>query len=194
MSDSTPPAAPPATPRLQWLRFALPHIVTALASVALTLALVLALRPLQPAYVLPERATSPPAAPTANPAASAPTPTAPSQPLPDERVLAQEVLDLRARLDQTWSSVYITRAALQIADAEAALRANDIAEVERLLAASDASLALAYERSDQVNRGPLGELRAQLSQMRDDIHLMPEGLDQRLKSMRQVMMALIEET
>ena len=191
---TTPPPAPPDAPHLpsyQWLRAALPHIVTALAAVALTLVLVLALRPLQPAYVLPER---PAAAPTATGAPRpSPAPTA-AQPQPDERVLSQEVIDLRARLDQTWSSVYITRAALQIADAETALRANDAAEVERLLAAADASLALAYDRSDQVNRGPLGELRAQIGQVRDDIHLMPEGLDQRLKSLRQTMMTLIEET
>lgn len=190
MTPSPPEAS--GTPRaLQLLRAALPHIVTALAAVALTLLLVLVLRPIQPAYVLPQRPT---AAPTATqPPQPSSAPTAPL-PQPDERVLAQEILDLRVRLDQTWSSVYITRAALQIADAEVALRVNDAAEVERLLAAADASLALAYERSDQVNRGPLGELRAQLGQLRDDIHVLPEGLDQRLKSLRQVMMTLIEET
>lgn len=195
MSDSAASPSPPETtearsaPRFPWLRFALPHVVTALATTALTLLITTALRPIQPAYVLPLRPTA-----AATPSRAPQPSPAPSAPLPDEQVLAQEVLDLRARLDQTWSSVYITRAALQIADAEAALRANDTAEVERLIAAADASLALAYDRSDQVNRGPLGELRAQLGQLRDDIHLLPEGLDQRLKSLRQVMMTLIEET
>jgi len=189
----SPPQASGRPRALRLLRAALPHIVTALAAVALTLLLVLVLRPIQPAYVLPQRATAPVQTPRPDVSATPPQPTVPL-PQPDERVLAQEILDLRARLEQTWSSVYITRAAMQIADAEIALHANDVAEVERLLAAADASLALAYDRSDQVNRGPLGELRAQLGQLRDDIHVLPEGLDQRLRSLRQVMMTLIEET
>lgn len=112
---------------------------------------------------------------------------------PDERVLNQEIIDLRARLDEVWSGMYIARAAGQIADAEIALRGNDTSEVERVLVAVDSSLALAYDRSDDSTKGPIGEFRSQLGQMRDDLYVRPENLDQRLRSLRQRMMSLVEE-
>lgn len=89
--------------------------------------------------------------------------------------------------------MYIARAAGQIADAENALRSNDTTEVERVLVAVDTSLGLAYDRSDDRTKGPIGEFRSQVGQVRDDLYLRPENLDQRLRLLRQRMLSLVEE-
>lgn len=182
--------APSRWPKL--LLAALPHLLTAALSIGLTLAIVRALPQPEPSIAPPVRPTAAPTtqAPTTPP--SAPTATRPG-PQPDERVLGQEIVDLQVRIDELWSGVYIARAAGQLADAEAALRTNDTAEVERVLVAVDASLALAYGRSGDLNKGPISEFRSQVGQARDDLYVRPEGLDQRLRQLRQRMLSLVEQ-
>lgn len=173
-----------------WLLAAIPHVLTALIAVTLTLAI-------QRMLPQPEPAIAPYVRPTLAPTAVQPTnalltPTV-QQPQPDQRVIGQEIIDLTARIDELWTSVYIARAAGQLGDAENALRTNDTTEVERVLVAVDASLALAYERSSDLNKGPIGEFRSQISQIHDDLYVRPEGLDQKLRLLRQRMLSLVEE-
>jgi hypothetical protein len=188
-------AAPSLSPQTapiwrKWLVQLIPHLVTALISVALTLAIISFQPEPEPSIQPIVRPTS---APTQALAPTVVTVTRTPQLQPDERVLSQELLDLQIRVDELWSGVYIARAATQLVDAESALRLNDTSEVERILVVVDASLALAYERSGDLNKGPISEFRSQVSQIRDDLYIRPEGIDQKLKVLRQRMVSLVEE-
>lgn len=171
---------------------AFPHIVTACLAVGITLFIQMVLFNSGPAILPPQRPTAPPTSVAQPIATTQPSPVV-TPPQPDERVLSQEIIDLRARLNEVWSGMYIARAAGQIADAEIALRSNDTTEVERVLVAVDTSLGLAYDRSDDRTKGPIGEFRSQVGQVRDDLYLRPENLDQRLRLLRQRMLSLVEE-
>jgi hypothetical protein len=105
----------------------------------------------------------------------------------------QELIDLHAEDDRLWSAVYLVRALSQVADAEAMLRANNLERVDQLLIAVDDSLALAYERADDAAKDPIEQLRREASALRDDLYLRPEGMDERLATLRQTILALIEE-
>lgn len=173
-----------------WLLQLVPHVITAACSVALTLGILAFTRDPEPTIIPPVRPTM---AATAVPVASPITVTRTPQLQPDERVLSQELLDLQIRVDELWSGLYLARAANQLVDAENALRLNDTSEVERILVVVDASLALGYERSGDLNKGPISEFRSQISQIRDDLYIRPEGIDQKLKVLRQRMLSLVEE-
>ncbi len=139
--------------------------------------------------------------PTAAPAtvASPPSPTLPpSPPVATAPPLAvgvarQELLDLRAEIDQMWTAIYLARAISQVADAEAALRTNDLDRVDQSLVAVDDSLALAFDRAEPAARDPIGQLRSDIGEIRSDLHLRPEGMDTRLGRLRQIILTLIEE-
>ncbi len=194
-TDERPLVAPHDTPTARrrwrmWLLAAVPHVLTAILAVAVTLAIQQLLPQSRPAFTPYVRPTL--AATTVQPTNAPVAPTL-QQPQPDQRVIGQEIIDLTARIDELWTSVYIARAAGQLGDAESALRNNDTTEVERVLVAVDASLALAYERSSDLNKGPIGEFRSQISQIHDDLYVRPEGLDQKLRLLRQRMLSLVEE-
>lgn len=189
--EATSSLSPQTAPKWRkWLYQIVPHLITSLVSVALALAIISFSHE-------PEPRIQPVVRPTPGPTLAV-VPTiviatrTPALP-PDERVLSQELLDLQIRVDELWSALYIARAANQLADAENALRLNDITEFERTLVVVDASLALAYERSGDLNKGPISEFRSQISQIRDDIYIRPEGTDIKLKVLRQRMLSLVEE-
>lgn len=197
MSVSQPdPSNHPVSTRAAWparLKAIVPFVLTALAAIVLSLVIQATLLASQLSVFL----WSP--TPTPAPATAAPEPTAlptapvPTPPLPDERILSQEILDLRAELRQVWSAYYLMRAAVQTADAEAALRLNELDEVERILVTVRVSLDLAYEQSAEQDKGPIGGFRLQVSEMWEDLRVRPEGMDQRLQRLRQDMLSLIEE-
>lgn len=119
------------------------------------------------------------------------TPTI-SLPLSDEE-LQQEVVALRIELNRLWSATYLARAASQLADAEAALRVNDLDEVARLLITAGASLERAYERSSEQYKGPISEFRARVAKMFEELRIRPEGMDHRLRRLRQSMLSLVDD-
>lgn len=180
-----------------WLRAVAPHALTAAAAVAITLGI--------------QRITTPPpsimAAPTLAPAspiatvAPLPSPAAPppgtATPAPTEPPLAaaisrQELIDLRAQDDRLWAAIYLIRALNQIADAEAALRANDLPSVEQTLTALDETLQQAYARAADPDRAPIDQIRRDAGAMREDLYPRPEGMDARFARLRQAIMTLIE--
>lgn len=186
--EATSSLSPQTAPK--WLFLLIPHLLTGLISVALTLAIVSFNRDPEPGI---QPVVRPTPGPTTQIVPSVVVATRTPQLPPDERVLSQELLDLQIRVDELWSGLYIARAANQLADAESALRLNDTSEVERTLVVVDASLALAYERSGDLNKGPISEFRSQISQIRDDLYIRPEGIDLKLKVLRQRMLSLVEE-
>jgi hypothetical protein len=163
-------------------------VLTALVAIVVTLSIQAALTarqeaalstaPPTPQDVLP----SPTAAPTppATPQAAAPT--------------SEDVAELRSEINRLWSALYLARAANQLADAEAALRINNLDEVEQVLATVSASLEQAYERSAEQEKGPISEFRTQVSRMYSDLRVRPEGMGQRLRRLRQSMLTLMDES
>jgi hypothetical protein len=178
--------APPARSRLT---AALPFIATAVAAVLLSL--------LAQWLLFTPAATAPTAAPP--PAAVAPTapPTAPplpaGTPVPAESVLRLAILDLEAQDRRLRSALYLLRAAAQLDDALVALQANQIDEADRALLLVYRSLDQAYAFSAEQDKGPLDTFRLQLSQIRDDLRLRPEGADRRLRQLRGLILSLVDE-
>lgn len=195
-----------------WARFQaiVPFVVTSLVTVMVTLFLQLAL-PIRQSPPRPERASFQPPAPSpesgAFPSRGLPVvPVVPAtstarepriapQRLPGAEALSDEAMSrelrsLRAELRDLWSAYYLARAAIQLADAEVALRVNDLDEIERLLATAAVSLDLAYEHSSEQDKGPIGEFRAQVGAMHEDLAIRPENLDLRMRRLRQSMLSL----
>jgi hypothetical protein len=186
---------------------ALPFIATAVAAVCVSLLAQALLWPRQPApaagtagmaqsaMVTPAAAaTSAPtaagaAAPVATPAATpAPQPT-----LSDNSVVGLRILDLEEQNRHLWSAVYLLRAATQLDDAISALEGNDLAEADRTLLAVYRSLDRAYAYSAEQEKGPIDSFRLELSRIRDDLPVRPDGADRRLRQLRQLMLSLVEE-
>lgn len=186
------PVSPPrAGALLRFLRAALPYALTALVAVALSIgAQQLWPAPQQPAIRVP---TSPPLpSPAPSPTAAA-RPTAP--PL-SAGITEQEIADVRAEGDRKQAQIYLLLAIVQIDDAEAALRANELASVDQSLVAIDNSLQLAYgryERAGDSARDAVAQRRMEVGKMHDDLYLYPENMDQRLNTLRQLTLALITE-
>jgi hypothetical protein len=165
---------------------ALPFVLTALAAIVVTLSI-------QAALWAPHRAVLPPATPTG--ALPTPTATPPANATPPVVTpTSEEVAELRNEVNRLWSAFYLARAANQLADAEAALRVNNLSEVEQVLATVSASLEQAYERSAEQEKGPISEFRAQISRMYADLRVRPEEMDQRLRRLRQSMLTLVDES
>jgi hypothetical protein len=172
-------------------RSLLPHLFTAVAAVATSLLLQLVfasqrpVAPPTPTLTLPTPRPTLPPSPTSVPQ--------PSSPPLSSGITSQELADLRAEDDEIWTAIYLSRAISQIAEAESAMRANDLAAVDQTLIAVDDSLALAAARAADAQRDPIDQLRRDASAMREDLYLRPEGMDARLARLRQTILALIEE-
>ncbi len=193
---SEPNPTPPAG--RSRLRAALPHIATAIVAIATSLLVQRASVPQPPAVARPATAVpsaTPQAADAATPAPS-PLPATPAPATPTAQVLAgvsrQDLIDLRAENEQIWVALYLSRAISQIADAEVALRVNDLRSVDQVLIAVDDSIALASEHAAPNRRDPVMQLRRDLSGMREDLYLRPEGMDARLTRLRQTILVLID--
>jgi hypothetical protein len=167
----------------------LPHVFTALAAILVSVVVQQAIAPRAPAPSAAAPTST--AQPTPLPAPS-PTP-APTPDLPlAEGISRQEIADLHADVNQLWSAMYLSRAISQIADAEAALRANDRQSTNQALLLVDDSLALAYDRAATSAKDPIEELRREVSQIHDDLYMRPEGLDMRFARLRQNILTLVE--
>lgn len=177
------------------LRALAPHVLTAIAAVLITLG---AQRLLPPPSAAPAVATQTPspAAPVAtvtpDVVAAATTTPAPTEPPLAAAISRQELIDLRAQDDRLWAAVYLIRALNQIADAEAAMRVNDLASVEQSLTALDETLAQAYARAADPDRDPIDQIRRDAGAMREDLYPRPEGMDIRFGRLRQAIMTLLE--
>ncbi|HWQ14213.1 MAG TPA: hypothetical protein VNL77_15550 [Roseiflexaceae bacterium] len=193
MSAAEPGAPNPDSPagapwRTRW-RTLLPHLLTAAAAVALSLGIQAALS--GPAAPAPAPTLTAPTARPTPPPTRQPTPP-PAQPPLSQGITSQEIAALQAEDDRLWTAIYLSRAISQIAEAEADLRANDLAAVDQALIAVDDSLALAYRRASDSQSDPIAQLRRDTSAAHEDLFLRPEGMDARLARLRQTILALIE--
>ncbi len=112
---------------------------------------------------------------------------------PDAATLAEELATVRGDVQRLWGAYYLARAASQLADAEDALRANDLTAVEQTLVTVGASLDQAYARSAEQYKGPLSTFRTTVATIYGDLRVRPEGSDVALRQLRQNMLSLIED-
>lgn len=199
-SGAPTPENQPGAPRRRFF-VVLPFLVTGLAAVALSLLLQsLFLRPIPAVIPLPTSAAGPATAPLTASAGAAPT-ARPIVAVPTALPLAQgiseqELADIRAEADRKQAQIYLLLAIVQIDDAESALRSNELASVDQSLVAIDNSLNLAYaryERAGDSARDAVAQRRMEVGKLHDDLYLYPEGMDQRLDTLRQLTLALITE-
>jgi len=175
----------------------LPHIITVIVAIAASLGMLVLLSPQIPTAVpAPTAAPAPPTpAPSPRPTARAVPPQSTALPL-SQGISQQELADIRAEGDRKQAQIYLLLAIVQIDDAEAALRSNELVSVGQSLVAIDNSLDLAYaryERAGDSARDAIAQRRIEVGKMHDDLYLYPEGMDVRLSTMRQLMLALITE-
>ena len=138
---------------------------------------------------------SPTAVPSPRPTARPVAPQATALPL-SQGISQQELADIRAEADRKQAQIYLLLAIVQIDDAQTALRSNELASVDQSLVAIDNSLNLAYaryERAGDSARDAVAQRRMEVGKLHDDLYLYPEGMDQRLNTLRQLTLALITE-
>lgn len=170
----------------------LPFVLTVVVSVALTLLVQMVLPARQASSTTPESTAllnnnldegdslqNQPQRPTSAAAAG--------EPLSE----SQQLADLRRDMNRLWSAYYLSRAASQVADAEAALRINNLSEAEQVLVTVGISLDQAYAWSTEQEKGPISEFRMQVGRMHAHLYTRPEGMDERLRLLRQTMLSLI---
>ena len=189
--------APESAPHRSWLRILLPHAITAIVAIAASLGVLILLSPqILPAASAPTATLNPPTVvPSPRPTARPTPPQSTALPL-SQGISQQELADIRAEGDRKQAQIYLLLAIVQIDDAEAALRSNELVSVGQSLVAIDNSLDLAYaryERAGDSARDAIAQRRIEVGKMHDDLYLYPEGMDVRLSTMRQLTLALITE-
>ncbi|WP_245860506.1 hypothetical protein [Candidatus Chloroploca asiatica] len=172
----------------------MPFVVTAIAAVFVSLAFQVWL--FAPTSVTPPSVAQP-ATEVQPPPATTPLPTpvplaTPAPTMVDESALRLDILDLQAEQRRLWSVIYLLRAVAQIDDVLAALQANDLDEADRTLMLVYRSLDRAYAVSAEQDKGPIDSFRLQISQLRDELRLRPEGSDRRLRQIRRLILSLVE--
>lgn len=78
-------------------------------------------------------------------------------------------------------------------EAVQALQRNDMSEADRALMTARRALDRAYQLSVEPQKGPIDSIRLQISQIRDDLGVRPEGADRRLWQVRRLILALVDE-
>lgn len=148
-----------------------------------------------PAVIVPPATMVPSIAPSAQQPAPTIAAQATAPPLA-AGISEQELADVRAESDRKQAQIYLLMAIVQMDDAQAALRMNELASVDQSLVAIDNSLSLAYQRYDSAAdsaRDAVAQRRIEVGKMHDDLYLYPEGMDQRLDTLRQLTLALITQ-
>lgn len=198
MSDERRPrhvgsADAPSVLRLRLLA-SVPFIITALLAIALSLLLQrIVAAPVAP-ILLVATATATLQLPSPQPVNPTNLPSAVATPGSPDRVLSLAILDLEARDRQLRSALHLLRAVAQLDDALVALQTNQLDEADRALLLVYRSLDRAYTFSTEQGKGPLDTFRLQVSQIRDDLRIRPEGIERRLRQLRGLMLSLVDET
>lgn len=194
MSSPEPTSSSLPSPSSRWrhyVRLLAPHLLTILISLGLFTLLQTWLRP-APIPAEPQIATVTPL-PTIPPTPiPTPQPTLPPVPI-DEGLIRLSILDLQAENARLRTATHLLRAAITLDEAVNALQRNDMAEADRALMTARRALDRAYNLSTEQQKGPIDVIRLQISQIRDDLGVRPEGADRRLWQVRRLILTLVDE-
>jgi hypothetical protein len=183
MADIHGEAQPTRQRRL--LQGALPHVVTAVVTLVLAWFVV----PRDRVVVLQTPSKVTPLAGTVATPMPAMTAT-PAPPLVRE-MSRQEILDVKADTAALWCAVYLTRALAHASDAEAALARNDMTGTAQMLLLMDDALQRAAVTATSTVRDPIEQIHRDIVAVRQDLYVRPNGLDVRIKRLRQSLLTLI---
>lgn len=167
------------------LQGALPHVVTALVTLVLAWFVV----PRDRVVVLQTPSKATPVAGTVATTIPAVTATLTSPLVRD--ISRQEILDVKADTAALWSAVYLTRALAHASDAEAALARNDMTGTAQMLLLMDDALQRAAVTATSAVRDPIEQIHRDIVAVRQDLYVRPNGLDVRIKRLRQSLLTLI---
>lgn len=103
----------------------------------------------------------------------------------------QELLDVKADTAALWSALYLTRGLAHLSDAEASLTNNDLAGTAQTLVLLDDALQRAGLTAASNVRDPIEQIRRDVVAVRQDLYMRPNGLDKRLRRVRQALLTLI---
>ncbi len=176
---------------LQYSRQIGPYLLTVVVSVALAL--------IGQRWLFPPPAPTPPLIATVTPA-----PTAPPTPIPspqptiipaplDDGLIRLTLLDLQAENTRLRAMTHLLRAAITLDEAVNLLQRNELNEADRALMTARRALDRAYQLSSEPLKGPIDSIRLQISQIRDDLAVRPEGADRRLWQARRLILSLVDE-
>ncbi|MBA3945549.1 MAG: hypothetical protein H0X37_13400 [Herpetosiphonaceae bacterium] len=122
------------------------------------------------------------------PATVLPTP-APT-PLPAD-AQGQQVAQLTQQVAQQESLLLVMLAQQHLALAHEALGANDLVRANQELVAAHAALDHAFERAAEELKQVIDNERHEVSRVRADLYIAPEGLDDRIRTMQDQLLALV---
>lgn len=103
----------------------------------------------------------------------------------------QELLDVKADTAALWSAVYLSRALAHLSDAEGTLAHNDLNGTAQMLVLLDDTLQRASVTAASEVRDPIEQIRRDVVTVRQDLYMRPNGLDKRLRRVRQALLTLI---
>ncbi len=122
------------------------------------------------------------------PATALPTP-APT-PLPAD-VQGQQVAQLKQQVAQQESLLFVMLAQQHLALGGEALEVNDLVRANQELVAAHAALDHAFEHAAEDLKQVIDNERHEVSRVRADLYIAPEGLDDRIRTMQDQLLALV---
>lgn len=166
------------------IKGALPHLITAL----ITLGIAWLVVPRDRVVVLSSpTATRVVALPPTLPLGATPTPL----PAVLRDMSRQELRDIQADTAALWSALYLSRGLAHLSDAEVLLLNNDMAGTAQTLVLLDDALQRAGTTAASNVRDPIEQIRRDVVAVRQDLYMRPNGLDKRLRRVRQALLTLI---
>lgn len=166
------------------IKGALPHLITALITLGLAWLVVPRDRVVVLSSPTPTRVV-----------VAAPTPIVGATVTPAPAVVRdmsrQELLDVKADTAALWSALYLSRGLAHLSDAEVLLLNNDLAGTAQTLVLLDDALQRAGLTAASNVRDPIEQIRRDVVAVRQDLYMRPNGLDKRLRRVRQALLTLI---
>lgn len=117
-------------------------------------------------------------------------PTIIATPLPRD-VLGQQVTELRQQVDELKGLLLVGQAQDHLALAGASLAQNDLTKTNQELVAAHAALDRAFAQVGEALKQVVDNQRREVGRVRADLYIAPEGLDIRLRTMQNQLLALM---
>lgn len=125
--------------------------------------------------------------------AAQPLPTTIPTPMPTPRAgdqLGRQLAETQQQMIQMEGLLLVQRATAHVALANDSLERNDLVTTNQELVAAHAALDGAFERVGEALKQVIDNQRREVGRVRADLYIAPEGLDDRLRTMQDQLLAL----